>query len=124
MEGVQQVKDDVIVQGKGREHDVRLEALLERLEENEITLRREKCEWGQLETFWFGMIYNKQGMSIDPERIKAVREWQRPEDRKVVKSFLQTAQFCMPFMRPGGSRTYSDVTWPLRQLTLKKTRFQ
>ena len=109
---------------KGHEHDVRLESLLERLEENGITLRREKCEWGQQETCWFGMIYNRQGMSINPKRIKAVREWQRPKDRRAVKSFLQNAQFCMPFMRQGERRTYSDVTWPLRQLTLKKTRLQ
>ena len=46
---------------------------MERLEENGITLRREKCEWGQPETCWFGMLYNKQGMSIDPKRTKAVR---------------------------------------------------
>ena len=70
------------------------------------------------------MMYNKQGMSIDPERTKAVRKWQRPEDRKAVKSFLQTAQFCALFMRLGEGRIYSEVTWPLRQLTSKKTRFQ
>ena len=35
LEGVQQIKDDIVVHGDGKEHDSRLEALLERLAEIE-----------------------------------------------------------------------------------------
>ena len=123
LEGVQQIKDDIVVHGKGVEHDRRLKALLERLEEFNITLRREKCKFGVREVKWFGHVYSELGMSVDPDRKEVIRAWEAPKDKKEVKSFLQTVAFCQVFMRPGQGRTYSDVTAPLRKLTSKHTKF-
>ena len=61
MEGVQQIKDDIVVHGAGKEHNSRLWALLEKLAEDNITLRREKCKFVVPEVKWFGHIYSKQG---------------------------------------------------------------
>ena len=46
LEGIQQIKDDIVVHGKGEEHDKRLKALLERLQQHNITLRRESASLG------------------------------------------------------------------------------
>ena len=46
LESVQQIQDDVVVHGKGEEHDVRLEAVLKRFQEFNIMLRKEKCHFG------------------------------------------------------------------------------
>ena len=124
LEGVQQIKDDIVVHGAGKEHDSRLVALLERLAEYNITLRREKCKFGAPEVKWFGHIYSKQGMAVDPERKQVIRDWKRPADKKEVKSFLQTVAFCRVFMRPAQGRTYADVTAPLRQITAKHAKFR
>merc|ERR1711888_82853 len=123
LEGIQQIQDDVVVHGVGEEHDERLQALLERLHKYGITLRKEKCQFGVPEILWFGNIYSKQGMSPDPEKVKMIKSWPAPADKAAVKSFLQTAQFCSVFMRPGKGRTYSDVTRPLRKLTNWKVKF-
>ena len=88
LQGVQQIKDDIVVHGVGMEHDSRLAALLERLQEYNITLRREKCKFGVPEVKWFGHIYSKQGMTVDTERKQVIRDWKRPGDKKEVKSFL------------------------------------
>jgi transposase InsO family protein len=124
LEGVVQIKDDLVVHGKGEQHDRRLEALLARLAKYNITLRKEKCAFGQQEVKWFGNIYSKEGMSPDPDKVSAIKAWPRPEDKAAVKSFLQTVAFCQVFMRPADGRTYSDVTKPLRALTAKSVRFQ
>ena len=58
LEGVQQIKDDIVVHGKGQQHDSRLRALLARLEEYNITLRKEKCKFGVPEVKWFGHVYS------------------------------------------------------------------
>ena len=118
------IKDDIVVHGRGTEHDVRLDRLLQRLKEYNITLRRKKCRFGVTEVRWFGHIYSRQGMSIDPERKAFIRQWAEPKDKKEVKSFLQTVAFCKVFMRPGQKRTYADVTAPLRRLTDKSTKFR
>ena len=123
LQGVQQIKDDIVVHGAGKEHDTRLESLLTRLEEYNITLRKEKCRFGVPEVKWFGHIYSQQGMSVDMERKKVIKEWKRPKDKKEVKSFLQTVAFCRVFMKPDGGRTYADVTAPLRQLTGKHVKY-
>ena len=67
------------------EHDKRLKALLERLQQFNITLRREKCEFGVDRVKWFGYIYSERGMEV---------AWEAPKDKKEVKSFLQTVAFC------------------------------
>ena len=47
LEGIQQIKDDIVVHGKGEEHNKRLKALLKRLQQYNITLRQEKCKFGR-----------------------------------------------------------------------------
>ena len=49
LDGVLQIKDDVLVHGVGEEHDQRLRAVLERFQEAGLTLRREKCHLGKSE---------------------------------------------------------------------------
>ena len=124
LEGVQQIQDDVVVHGKGEQHDIRLEAVLKRFQEYNITLRRQKCTFGQTEVLWFGHKYSKQGMSPDPSKTKMIKDWPAPTCKSEVKSFLQTVQFCAVFMKPGPGRTYADVTSPLRKLTAKQVRFK
>ena len=117
LEGVQQIKDDLVVHGAGQQHDARLEAVLHRLQDYNLTLRYEKCQFGVPEVTWFGNVFSKQGMSPDPEKTREIKDWQAPVDKSEVKSFLQTVQFCQPFMRPGRGRTYAhaQVTALLRQ---------
>ena len=44
LEGVQQIRDDIVMHGVGQEHDIRLEKLLVKLEEFGITLRLPTCD--------------------------------------------------------------------------------
>ena len=75
LKGVIQIKDDIMVHGKGQEHDDNLRALLKRLHEYGIRLRKEKCNFGQQSIMWFGHIFSKQGMSPDAEKVKYIKAW-------------------------------------------------
>ena len=66
LDGVQQIQDDVVIHGAGKQRDQRLQAVLERLQTTEMTLRKEKCHFGVSEMLWFGNTFSKQGMSPDP----------------------------------------------------------
>ena len=46
LEGVVQIKDDIVVNTKDEQHDDRLKAMQDRLVEFNITLRRDKCSLG------------------------------------------------------------------------------
>ena len=90
LDGVQQIQDDVVIHGAGKQHDQRLQAVLERLQTTGMTLRKEKCHFGVPEMLWFGNTFSKQGMSPDPEKVKMISAWPAPADKAEVKSFLQT----------------------------------
>ena len=85
--GVIVIKDDILVHGRGKDHDVALEACLQRLHENGIRLRKEKCKLGQQAVMWFGHIYSKQGMSPDPAKVEHIKAWPAPGTKEEVKSF-------------------------------------
>ena len=53
LEGVRNIADDIIVWGKSQEeHDTHLEALMERLSENNLTLNAAKCKFNE-DSIWF-----------------------------------------------------------------------
>ena len=55
------------------------------------------------------MSYKEQRMSIKSKRNKAIKELSRQEEKKAVKSFLQTTQFLVLFMMQGAGRKNSDI---------------
>ena len=65
------------------------------------------------------MIYSKEGMTADPEKVKLIRDWPAPRTVKEVKSFLQTVQFNAIYLaaEEAGEMNYPELTAPLRMLT-------
>ena len=124
LEGVIVIKDDILVHSKGQKHNANLEACLERLHDNGIRLRREKCKLGQQAVMWFCHIYSKQRMSTDHGKVEHIKAWPAPKTKYEVKSFLQTVQFVAQFMRSKGGGPHADVTAPLRYLTRQHVRFE
>ena len=88
LERVVQIKDDIVIHRKGKAHDERLKLFLARLEKHGLTLRMEKCRLGVAEVLWFGHIYDKDGMRVDPKKVRVIKDWPRPKDKAGVKSFL------------------------------------
>ena len=127
LKGVIQIQDDILVHGKTQaEHDERLEALLKRLEERGLTLRKEKCRFDQTQLIWFGYLFTPTGMYADPNKVAALAEAPDPKSRDEVRSLLQTIQFNAPFIAPEayGYGTYADLTEPMRESTKGSGPFQ
>ena len=54
------IKDDICIHGKGKEHDAHLQAVFDVLKKNGFTLRPKKCDLGRPEVKWFGYVFSTQ----------------------------------------------------------------
>ena len=64
------------------EHEERLLRVLDRLAEVSLKLSLDKCEFCQLEVKYMGHIVSAAGIVTDPDKIKAVAQWQPPTHLK------------------------------------------
>jgi hypothetical protein len=88
--------------------------ILERVEEVRLMLKASKCEFHTDRMEYLGYIISPTGMSMDPEKVRAMAEWREPTNVKGVQSFLGFANFYRRFIQD-----FSKITTPLTKLTRK-----
>ncbi|KAM4061338.1 reverse transcriptase (RNA-dependent DNA polymerase) [Hirsutella rhossiliensis] len=79
-----------------------------------------KCEFSVQEVKYLGFIVNAgKGIACDPEKQRAIREWEAPTTVKGVRSFLGFANYYRIFIPD-----YAKITQPLDALLKKGTAFR
>ena len=117
-EGCLNQRDDILVGAKtNEEHDKILEKVLRRAADYGITFSPEKCQFGTKEIDFYGYKFSGDGLIPADDKIKAVREAGRPEDKTAVKSFLGMIGYLF-------IPNYATMTAPLRNLTRKDADFK
>jgi hypothetical protein len=126
LKNVLNVHDNIIVWGTGanyedarKGHNESLRALFERLREKELTLNKSKCVFEAKKISFFGLIFSEDGISPDPEKVKALHEATPPQTKTEVRSFLGMAGWNQKFIPQ-----YATITEPLRRLTTKEAVFE
>ena len=105
--------DDLIVFGRTlEEHEERLLRVLDRLAEVGLKLSLDKCQFCQPEVKYVGHIVSADGIATDPDKIKAVAQWQPPTHLKSLQSFLGFCGYYRKFIK-----NYSAIVRPLTDLT-------
>ena len=62
-EGVANISDDIIIHGKNtEEHDRRLQRVLERLKEKNLTLNAENCRFHMTQMVFMGLVLSDNGI--------------------------------------------------------------
>lgn len=91
--------DDILVYSDNeREHEQQVLKVLRRLRERGLHLDIDKCEFSVSEVKYLGMYIGKDGIRMDPEKVKAILEWKTPESVKDVLSFLGFSNFYRRFI--------------------------
>ena len=117
LEGVVCQMDDVLICGENAEiHDKRVVAVLERLVNSGITLNPDKCEFRKQEVKFLGHLINGQGIHVDPEKTRAIREFDAPTNKKELRRFFGMINYLGKF-----SPTLAQDTTVLRQLLKKES---
>lgn len=81
--------DDIIVFAKTfNEHLANLQKLTERLKCANLKLSPKKCNFLQTNLSFLGHVISQNGVSTDPEKIKAIQDWPIPKCVKDVSLVL------------------------------------
>eukprot|EP01018_Ginkgo_biloba_P033872 Gb_14370 [translate_table: standard] len=112
--------NDIMVFSKNEEeHKEHLQKVLEVLRQEKLYAKMSKCEFCKEEIEYFGHIVSTKGISVDPKKIKAIKEWKTPVSVHEVRSFLGLASFYRGFVL-----SFSKLAAPLTKLLKKSKRFK
>jgi hypothetical protein len=67
--------------------------VLQVLREHQLYSKLRKCSFYQNKIHYLGHIITKDGISVDPEKIEAIREWSVPKNVTKVRSFMDLAGY-------------------------------
>jgi len=113
-------QDDIIIfSSTFKEHLSHIDRVLERLQRANITLKRSKCSFGVQQVKFLGHIVSASGIAINPEKIKVIDSFERPQTRKQLKKFLGILNFYNHFFEHIG-----DIAAPLYSLSSTKVKYK
>ncbi|GKV48697.1 hypothetical protein SLEP1_g55500 [Rubroshorea leprosula] len=112
--------DDILVYSRSiAEHEEHLQLVLQVLREKKLYAKLKKCEFWLNSVAFLGHVVSKDGISVDPEKVKAVVEWSRPTNVTEVRSFLGLAGYYRRYVEG-----FSRIAVPLTRLTQKGVKFE
>jgi hypothetical protein len=108
----------MIYTGKGADHELAVDEILDVLEKHELWLKPEKCEFSKSEVEYLGLIISHNKIKMDPTKVKAVSDWPAPRTVSELQRFIGFANFYRRFIDQ-----FSRITRPLHNLTKLKAQF-
>ncbi|CAA7036378.1 unnamed protein product [Microthlaspi erraticum] len=92
------------------EHATHLRLVLEKLREQKLFAKLSKCSFWQREMGFLGHIVSAEGVSVDPAKIEAIRDWPRPSSATEIRSFLGLAGYYRRFVKGFATMAMQPMT--------------
>ncbi len=91
--------DDILVYSNNREdHGEHLKIVLGILREKKLFAKLKKCKFWSVKVTFLGHVISKDGVAVDPRKIEAVMDWERPTNVREIRSFLGLAGYYQRFV--------------------------
>lgn len=92
--------DDVIIFGKSFDEMLEnLKMVFSRFREVNLKINPKKCSFFQNKVKYLGHIISEEGITTDPEKIAAVRDWPTSYTKKQLRSFLGFCSYYRKFVK-------------------------
>ena len=92
--------DDILVYSESEEaHIQHLKCVLEVMRSQKLYAKKSKCTFATSRVEYLGHFIDKNGISTDPAKIQAVREWPVPVNLKQLRGFLGLANYYRRFVQ-------------------------
>ena len=90
--------DDILIYWKSEEeHKEHLKSVLKKLWEHQLYAKFTKCDFFKDKIQYLGHVVTKEGIFVNPEKIKAIEEWPVPKDITDVQSFMGITRYYRRF---------------------------
>ena len=107
--------DDILIYSPDwRSHILHLTAVLDVLKREQLVENWKKCYFGQTTVEYLGHINSKDGVAMDPNKVKSGIERPVPKNVKGVRNFLGLTGYYRKFIKD-----YGKIAHPLTDLTKK-----
>ena len=111
--------DDVLIVGSTfEEHLQNLKEVLEAIKVAGLKLKPSKCFFAKRSVKYLGFIVSNEGLSPDPEKLKAIEDYPQPRDLTELRRFIGLASYYRRFVSG-----FSEIVAPLHKLMQKGTNF-
>ena len=112
--------NDILIYTKGtlKKHIQEVKKVFKALQEADIRLRPDKCKFHKKTVKFLESIITTNGIQMDNEKVKAIKEWPEPRTLKEVQAFLGFANFYRKFVQG-----YLQICTPLTKTTKKEQLF-
>ena len=95
-----------------------LKLVLQTLEEHKPYAKFSKFDFSQDKIQYLGHIISKEGIFVDPDRIKAIIDWPVPKDITGIRSLMGIMNYYHRFIEG-----FSIIAYPMNSLQKKETKF-
>ena len=111
--------DDILVySSSSEEHSEYLRIVLQTLRERQLYAKLSKCKFWLDRVTFLGHVISVEGVSVDPQKIKAMVNWKLPKNVSEVRSFLGLVGYYRKFVEG-----FSKIAAPLTKLTRKDVKY-
>ena len=98
--------DDVLIFSENfKDHLIRLRLVLSKLRQHKLKIEPSKCHLFKTEVAYLGHRISKEGVSTDPEKVRAIAEWPTPTSPSELLTFLCSAGYYRRFIPKFSQRT-------------------
>lgn len=108
--------DDILCHSPSLDtHFIHLSNIFDRLRDANLKLNPKKCQFAAKKVEYLGHILSAKGTEANPEKVKVIKNYPRPQTKKQMRAFLGLCNFYRRYVP-----NFSVIATPLNQL-LKKT---
>ena len=111
--------DDILVYSRTWEDHLRdLDVVFDRIRQANLRVHNKKCSFAVPEVLYLGHVLKPNGMCVDENKVKVVKNWPKPKNVRDVRAFLGLCGYYRRFVKD-----YAKITTSLNNLLRKDQPF-